>query len=234
MNNSTSRTNESGGKKRAGSIALVVVVCLYAFLQPRLNQRFGWNLPGLGSDNPNAAVVAERDSGRDTGPPAESVPTEPPTERSTMQSPAETSASVAPGPVATEQDTLRYGLLKEIGGDRFISPQGLIYTPGSEEGHRLEHLRRHTEDQPSRPGSHGVFDGGMQGALRTIDNAYAKAEKNQQATKQVDRNRTIYTVDMGQRVGYVGGRTGQQKRHPMARRVKMVLEGKRVITAYPL
>tara|TARA_R110002049_G_scaffold27321_2_gene94334 strand:- start:602942 stop:603871 length:930 start_codon:yes stop_codon:yes gene_type:complete len=129
---------------------------------------------------------------------------------------------------------LLYGLLKEIGSKRYVSPAGLLYTPGSAEGHRLEHLRRHTKDQPSRPGNHGVFDGDMAGALKTIDKAYQRAKKGQRTTKSVDDGRTIYTVDMGSRVGFVGGRDGGRKRNPMARRVRLILEGTRVITAYPM
>ena len=109
-----------------------------------------------------------------------------------------------------------------------------MYTRGSAEGHRLEHLRRHTEDQPRRPGSHGVFDGGMAGALKTIDRAYERAKNNQRTTRKRDEGRDILTVDMGGRVGYVGGRDGNRRRKPMARRVRLVLDGQRVITAYPL
>ena len=140
-------------------------------------------------------------------------------------------------PSADDDDgdpSLRYGLLREVSANRYISPAGLMYTPGSAEGHRLKHLERHTEDQPNRPGSHGVFDGGMEKALKTIDSAYERAKKNQRTTKREDRDRTILTVDMGGRVGYVGGRDGNRKRKPMARRVRLILEGNRVITAYPM
>ncbi|MGB7329521.1 MAG: hypothetical protein WBD31_31875 [Rubripirellula sp.] len=136
--------------------------------------------------------------------------------------------------VAEKDSDLEYGILREVSRDRFVSPAGLLYTPGSAEGHRLEHLRRHTEDMPSRPGSHGVFDGGMEGALATIDRAYDRAKKKQKTTTTVDDGRTVYTVDMGGRVGYVGGRDGNRKRKPMARRVRLVVEGNRVITAYPM
>jgi hypothetical protein len=74
----------------------------------------------------------------------------------------------------------------------------------------------------------------MEGALKTIDRAYQRAKKNQKTTKKVDDGRTIYTVDMGGRIGYVGGRNGKRKRNPMARRVRIVLDGNRVITAYPM
>jgi hypothetical protein len=128
---------------------------------------------------------------------------------------------------------LLYGILRDTGGKRYVSPSGLMYTPGSAEGHRLEHLRRHTKDMTSRP-VHGVFDGEMEGALKTIDLAFERAKKNQKTTKSSEDGRTIYTVDMGKRIGFVGGQSGRRKRNPMARRVKLVLSGNRVITAFPL
>ncbi len=136
---------------------------------------------------------------------------------------------------AKPQDSnLRYGILREISRDRYVSPAGLLYTPGSAEGHRLEHLRRHTLDDPKRPGSHGVFDGEIEGALKTIDKAYLNAKEGKRTTTSEEDGRTIYTVDMGGRVGFVGGQDGGRKRNPMARRVRLVLEGNRVITAFPL
>ena len=105
---------------------------------------------------------------------------------------------------------------------------------GGAEGHRLDHLERHTVDDPQRPGKHGVFDGGMEGALATIDRAYERALTGAKTTKEVEEGRTIYTVDMGSRVGYIGGRDGNRQNKPMAQRVKMVLDKDRVITAYPL
>ena len=74
----------------------------------------------------------------------------------------------------------------------------------------------------------------MAGALKTIDRAYERAKNNQRTTRKRDEGRDILTVDMGGRVGYVGGRDGNRRRKPMARRVRLVLDGQRVITAYPL
>ena len=48
-----------GGKKGAGSIAVVILIALYAFIQPRLNERLGWDLPGLGSRNSDDVVLAD-------------------------------------------------------------------------------------------------------------------------------------------------------------------------------
>ncbi|QDV71276.1 hypothetical protein Poly24_50110 [Rosistilla carotiformis] len=137
--------------------------------------------------------------------------------------------------IAKSDPSLKYGILKSIGRDTYMSPAGLRYTPGSQEGHRLKHLERHTADQPSRPGKHGVFDGGMEKTLLVLDQAYEKGTKGGHGTtKTQDDGRTIYTVDMGKRIGYIGGRDGNRMRKPMARRVRIVLDGDRVITAYPL
>ena len=275
------------GKKSVGSIAAVIFLVIYGVLQPKLNDRFGWNLPGLNNAGRVSANTSEPDrvqqdrvqqgkkqqsSIQQTRDEVRS-PSTPTADRSKASVPASRSAgetaSAAAGaqrsgdtiksdteantikaqsgkvdqhdrvakddrPASDNDEQLFYGLLREVGPDRYLSPQGLQYTPGSAEGHRLEHVRRHTSDQPKRAGKHGVFDGGMEGALATIDRAYERAKKNQRTTKQIDRQRTIYTVDMGKRVGYVGGRDGNRRNKPMARRVKLVLEGTRVITAFPL
>ena len=123
-------------------------------------------------------------------------------------------------------------MLQEISKAYYLSPAGLIYGPGSAECHRPNRLGRHIKDQPKRLGKHGVFDGGMRGALKTIDDAFKRAQKQQRTTETIDGNRTIYTVDLGERVGFVGGQDVGHRRIPMAKRVLLVLDGKRVITAY--
>ncbi|TWU42399.1 hypothetical protein [Novipirellula artificiosorum] len=259
------------GKSSAGAIAMVVLLGFYSFAQPRLNERFGWDLPELRT-NDSARVSVNSTTDIDTAPQNQSRPstTSISTEKSSSPKPSQPTAikkdsskdeSAKPGeseralgPLADRMsptkssstvstaksepdasvDELLYGLLREVSPRNYLSPSGLQYTPGSAEGHRLEHLRRHTEDDPSRQGSHGVFDGEMEGALKTIEKAYQRAKSGQRTTKTTDQGRTIYTVDMGSRVGYVGGRDGNRKRKPMARRVRLVLEGNRVITAYPM
>ncbi len=160
----------------------------------------------------------------------------------TVEAPSRSDAPRLPQGQATTENSigksqsseLLHGMLREVARREYLSPAGLLYTPGSAEGHRLAHLERHTQDDPRRSGSHGVFDGGMEGALKTIDLAYERAKTGQRTTTESDDGRTIYTVDLGKRVGYVGGSQGQRRGHPMARRVRLVLEGNRVVTAFPL
>lgn len=210
-------TNRKKTKTTVAGLVIAILIGGYTVFRPAINQATGWNLPAISQDE---TKVADRLS------PSESEPAPPPTAEEADRRTEDSSPRSDP--------SLKYGLLQEIGPDRYLSPAGLLYTPGSAEGHRLEHLKRHTADQPGRPGKHGVFDGGIEGALTTIEKAYEKAKVKQRTTTQVDGSRTIYTVDMGKRIGYVGGREGNQKSKPMARRIRLVLEGNRVITAFPL
>ncbi len=127
------------------------------------------------------------------------------------------------------------GRLRASKGDTFISTAGLRYGPGSREGHRLKHVLLHTQDQPDRPGSHGVFYGGRATALAVIDEAYQIAQQRGPPTRITHAGRrTVYTVDMGRPVGFVGGRIGKKQGHPIASHVRLVLDGRDVITAFPL
>ena len=259
------RSKRFGGKS-AGAIAVAILVAGYSFAQPKLNDRFGWNLPGI-RQTAHGQVVLDEPSTKSPKTSNQNTPKQTPLEKVKPSTAKEistkkpTTASGKPksggGPLAGRMKSatsrkdpaptserkpssvtkgtdngLLYGLLKEVGPKRYISKAGLYYGPGSAEGHRLEHLRRHLKDDRSRP-IHGVFDGEMEGALKTIDSAYERAKKKQRTTKKVEDGRTIYTVDMGKRIGFVGGRAGQQKRNPMARRVRLVLDGNKVITAFP-
>lgn len=261
--NSSPKRGSIGSRSKVGGIAVVALVALYSLAAPYANDRFGLHLPALRTDADGNVQVADSDRGSRpsavTGT-ADATRTRP---SATSPKPSRTndktsgpladrmrpttridsSRSVTTSAPSSEQEKTAasestddglYGYLREVSPDRYVSPAGLLYTPGSAEGHRLEHLRRHTIDDPSRPGSHGVFDGEMEGALKSIDNAYQRAKQGQRTTKQVADGRTIYTVDMGGRVGFIGGRDGNRKRKPMARRVRLVVEGNRVITAYPM
>lgn len=137
----------------------------------------------------------------------------------------------------SEKDNLpKLGVLKKIGRSLYESTAGLRYGPGSREGHRIKHIMRHAKDQPTRPGKHGVFDANKQQAvLAVLDEAWLVAKfKKKRAKIDKQGKRTVYTVDMKRRIGYVGGRVGKQRRHPVAKHVRMVLEGRNVITAFPL
>lgn len=130
--------------------------------------------------------------------------------------------------------TLLYGILKETDRDRYVSVEGLQYNPGSAEGHRLKHLERHLKDMPDRPGKHGVFDGEMKDALKWIDDAYARGKRGAKGVRKTQEdNRTIYEAPFTQPIGYIGGRDGKRDGNPPAKRLRLVVEGNKFITAFP-
>jgi len=132
-----------------------------------------------------------------------------------------------------ESDPL-YGFLSKVGSNRYESPAGLVYGPGSEEGHRLKHIARHLEDQPKRPGSHGVFKGDMKAFLTAIDDGYSRAKKGEKrTTKKEDGDSTVYEITFEKAIGFVGGEAGGRKKNPATKKLRLVVRGSNVITAFP-
>lgn len=214
------------------AVALVAVLIGYALLQPLLNRQFGWQLPSL-------AWLQQGNA-----PPVETEPAAPRQTNSSQASPtsskkptAQTAPQKSPQQSTSQSDSnqsLRYELLRETAPDDFLSPAGLRYTRGSAEGHRLAHIERHLEDDPDRPGKHGVFDGDMPQVLRWLDEAYTRAKQRDKGTSQREQEgRVVYEVTFAKPVGYSGGRDGRRDNHPPARRIRMVVDGNRVITAFP-
>lgn len=137
-----------------------------------------------------------------------------------------------PDPVANDA---KYRILKPVGRDRYESPAGLIYAPGSEEGHRLDHIAKHLQDQPDRPGSHGVFDGGMAEFLVAIDDAYKRAKGHAKGTKsRVEDGATILEAPFDKPIGYLGGTEGARRKNPKLKRMRIVLRDRNLITAFPI
>lgn len=125
--------------------------------------------------------------------------------------------------------------LETLDPQTFRSPEGLVYGRGSEHGHRLKHLMAHAQDQPDRPGSHGVFDATEAiNVLKLIDEGYRLAKSGKQTRTRREEGRTIYVVAMGRRIGYVGGESGARRGHPTATSLQLILDGDRFVTAYPI
>ena len=128
----------------------------------------------------------------------------------------------------------RLGQLTDVGNNVMLSSAGLRYTPGSQEGHRLKHVLRHDNDQPSRPGLHGVFDGDADDLFAVIDEAYLLVkQRSPQVQSKREQNRMVHDVNLRRRIGFVGGQEGRRKGNPPATHVRLVLEDDRVITAFP-
>ena len=118
--------------------------------------------------------------------------------------------------------------------DEFRSSAGLMYVRGSEDGHRLKHVLKHAKDNLNKP-IHGVFDGSRDEILAWIDQAYLKGLKGGKGTRVEEQGgRTVFTVDLGEKIGFVGGQVGKRKGNPSCRFLKLVVQnGADVVTAYP-
>ena len=127
------------------------------------------------------------------------------------------------------------GKLTLVEGKTYRSTAGLVYTPGSVDGHRLKHVAAHFQDNRSKP-VHGVFSGSERENFAAIDEAYliALTEPKRARTRR-ERDRTTHEVDLRRKVGYVGGQKGARSSRPLTcTGIKLVLEDDRVITAFPI
>ncbi|QDS96762.1 hypothetical protein [Adhaeretor mobilis] len=211
-------------KGRVGTRWLVVLGVLgvaYLVAAPMLNERMGWNLPVIAAEQ----TATQSDRG----------------EQGTSQSDSQSSSSSqTQRPSTTKGGTVDPAELDHIlvsdSNRVYTSPAGIRYTRGSAHGHRLKHLMAHASDQPGRDGSHGVFDANEPAAVvELIDQAYMQALSGQSTKTTHEANGTKYEVSMGRRIGYVGGKSGARRRppHPAARKLRMILDGDRFITAFP-
>ena len=194
--------------------------------------------PESASDAPRASVEAARDHRGDEG--ASAGPDSGSEVRNSQQSPESNAGDSLPDsskrPSGREPGSVeaRPPPLEGLGNRSWRSPGGLIYGPGSAEGHRLRHVARHLENDDDRP-VHGVFDGGLEQAVKVIDQAYQwHLEGDRRATSREDRQRTVIEARFDQPIGYVGGEQGADDGFPKASRLRLVVEGDAVITAFPV
>jgi type IV secretory pathway VirB10-like protein len=233
-------------------VGMLVALVLYFFLQPKLNAWFGWNLPSIaamaGNETPSKPASPKPASPKPASPkPAQpkvaqpelastqAAEPKPPQPKAPSKKPSGEPAKSPATAMSDQQDDSKYRILKPLGRDRYESPAGLIYAPGSEEGHRLSHIARHLEDQPDRPGSHGVFDGDMAAFLVAIDDAYKRARGHAKGTKsRLEDGMTVYEAPFDQTIGYLGGTEGDRKKNPKLKKLRLVLRDRNLITAFPI
>lgn len=230
--------------------AILLSLVAYWWLQPIVNHRFGWKLPSLSSllqepTDPAAGNDASVNSKvAETNDVPASLETSPHPERAepgVISPPGNLPKSAGTTSVRPSLTFSREGIprplpesLTSLGNDRYRSPAGLVYGRGSEQGHRLKHLARHLEDEPSRPGSHGVFSGDFAQVLGWIDEAYRRGQAgDRRARVRREDEMTIYEFTFEKSIGYVGGQDGNRRNRPSTARLRLVVSGERLITAFP-
>ncbi len=227
------------------AIVILALVIAYVVLQPRLNQWFGWSLPSaatlVGGGKPTKSTSSNKTpnktSSEEPSKQKNEVKDDEPSHRKSVDTeskpPTKTVTKSKETSDEKDLDPL-YDFLTDLGRNRYESPGGLVYGPGSEEGHRLKHIARHLEDQPDRPGSHGVFKGDMRAFLVVIDDAYTRAKKGVKGTtKKEDDGSLVYEVTFEKAIGFIGGEAGGRKKNPAAKKIRLVVRGSNIITAFP-
>ncbi|MCU0710700.1 MAG: hypothetical protein MUC43_01480 [Pirellula sp.] len=225
---------------------LVGGLAVYALVQPIVNRNFGWNLPGpwqiverLQSPETTRTREVQKEiakAGEKAPSNYNSSPDKSLASPHKNQESADRSSARSPGTDAERSATNVETFLKKLPKNRFQSPAGLVYGPGSDEGHRLKHIERHLVDIPNRPGSHGVFEGSMVDFLKAIDQAYLKATKREKGTSmKEDDGATVFEATFTSPIGYLGGEAGTRQRNPKLKRMRLVVrDGNSVITAFPI
>lgn len=234
MASARDQTSQTSTKPSEGGKWLAVCIALLLFSYPF------WKVPlekGLGVRLPDLPKQQARDI---HGRPLRDFAKEAAQRQKALKDRAEAeqkrTSQKSSAPSETDEAKEPLGKLKDVGGGALQSTAGLLYKRGSAEGHRTKHLERHCEDQPDRPGSHGVFDGGAEAMYGVLDEAYTLIKaKSPQAKLREEGAQAVYEVDLGRRIGFVGGQSGERRNHPPAQRVRMVIEdGNEVITAFPI
>ena len=123
----------------------------------------------------------------------------------------------------------------EVTPGTWVTTAGLRYTGRDAQGlTRKAHVLRHAKDQPNRAGSHGVFDADGDEVFKVIDEAWGMI-KTKNIRPNTEGDSQTYTIPMGRRVGYLGGKNGARRKHPALRSVFIVVRKgtKNVVTAFP-
>ncbi len=189
-------------------VGLAVLAAAYFLLQPILVQKLGIDLPSL---RDLAGTPTNETSANETN-----------------------TDTPAPRPQSSPQASELENLLQASRPGTYESPAGLRYSRGSRHGHRLKHLMAHAVDQPDRPGQHGVFSTqDVAEVVALVDEAYRLALAGKNTHIKQEQNRTIYTINLARRIGFIGGESGNRRGKPAARHLRLVLEGKNFITAFP-
>lgn len=251
MNAQASRPRSPKSFRRSWLFFVVLPIIAYSYAQPIANERLGWNLPSLQSFFAGAekkSELAENSRGSQDSTANDGIAASGANSSGAETGDRSRGASSQPGVGGLSSDAglsdkssssdktsgLKYGVLKTVGNEVYLSPAGLRYTPGSQEGHRLKHVERHLKDQPDRPGKHGVFYGDMPQVLRWIDEAFGNAKAGAKGTsKKSDDGRMVYEARFAKPIGFVGGRDGGKNNNPEAFELRLVVDGDRVITAFP-
>ena len=147
---------------------------------------------------------------------------------------------VTGGGGAWVQERAVLGPLRRTAPDTFESSNtGLVYGPHRRDGNAVNHVLRHTIDNPTRPVAHGVFSGDRN-VFEVIDDGFVRSSAPTGVAREVPYQTPQGQVQgsvipMGDDIGYIGGQPGGAAGHPTSQHLNLVLrDGTDVVTSYPI
>jgi RHS repeat-associated protein len=131
--------------------------------------------------------------------------------------------------------TRTLGQLRQVAQGVWESTAGLRYGQDFIYGNRVQHVLRHAVNDSTRA-IHSVFSGGRTQVLPVIDEAWQSVQQGVNVTSVAFQgDRTVYIINMGRTVGYVGGQTGAATGYPTTSYIQLVVQGaNELITAFPV
>jgi DNA/RNA endonuclease G (NUC1) len=99
----------------------------------------------------------------------------------------------------------------------------------------LEGITARSADAPDSDRVHTVFEGGTEGALAVIHEAWTHVQQNSDAVDARpgrEEGVTVYRVNLDRNIGFVGGREGAQQNNPRTYSVDLVVRGNRLVSAW--
>lgn len=127
--------------------------------------------------------------------------------------------------------------LHPIGDNLWKSGAGVLYGQDNAFGNRVIHVMNHAVDHLDRD-LHGVFDAGPRGTLSVVDEGWQKIRiPNNPDVRSIlhQKGVTTFEVNMGRRVGYVGGYGGAAMGNPGVQFLRIAVRDgtSEIITSFP-
>ncbi|UXY14054.1 hypothetical protein N8I74_12050 [Chitiniphilus purpureus] len=155
------------------------------------------------------------------------------------------STRIRPGTTVANTAGPRFSLKLDTssGLKTWVSPEGLRYGPDRDPtiGNRVKHVLLHTEDDVTKS-QQGVFSIPRNEILPLTDSAFAKIKigssdvvSHAPITLKSGVVRQVHEVEMGQTIGWFGGKKGAAAGNPDVTRLRLVIDnGNNVVSSFPV
>jgi hypothetical protein len=96
------------------------------------------------------------------------------------------------------------------------------------------HIYEHTENDPKKI-IHGFFDISNEDMDKLIEEItkILQEKNNKNLRSYFSGQQLIYDIDMGRKIGWIGGQRGEEMGFPTTTFIRVIMDGRMVISCYP-